>query len=74
MLLLPGGISSASGEVRAAFRALLSAERADYKLAVALVNTLVSYLVGRSERACASATRERAAQQPLRAAMIYELL
>ena len=43
-LLLPGGMSDDS-EARAAFRALLSAERAGYKLAVALVSTLVSYLV-----------------------------
>ena len=38
--------STADGEVRAVFRAMLSAERAGYKLAVALVSTLVSYLVG----------------------------
>ena len=41
--------SSADSEVRAAFRAMLSAERAGYKLAVALVSTLVSYLVGTAE-------------------------
>ena len=34
-----GGMSDDS-EVRAAFRAMLSAERAGYKLAVALVSTL----------------------------------
>ena len=52
-LLLPGGMSTststADSEVRAAFRAMLSAERAGYKLAVALVSTLVSYLVGTAE-------------------------
>ena len=49
-LLLPGGMSSsADSEARAAFRAMLSAERAGYKLAVALVSTLVSYLVGTAE-------------------------
>ena len=32
--------------VRAAFRTMLSAERAGYKLAMTLVSTLVSYLVG----------------------------
>ena len=37
---------SGDGEARAAFRALLSTERAGYKLASALVSTLVSYLVG----------------------------
>ena len=42
-------MSSADSEVRAAFRAMLSAERAGYKLAVALVSTLVSYLVGTAE-------------------------
>ena len=42
-------MSTAGGEVRAAFRAMLSAERAGYKLAVALVSTLVSYLVGTAE-------------------------
>ena len=49
--LLPGGMSTstADGEVCAAFRAMLSAERAGYKLAVALVSTLVSYLVGTAE-------------------------
>ena len=36
--------STADSEVRAAFRAMLSAERAGYKLAVALVSTLVSYV------------------------------
>ena len=41
--------STADSEVRAAFRAMLSAERAGYKLAVALVSTLVSYLVGTAE-------------------------
>ena len=42
-----GGMSGdADGEARAAFRALLSTERAGYKLASALVSTLVSYLVG----------------------------
>ena len=40
-----GGMSG-DGEARAAFRALLSTERAGYKLASALVSTLVSYLVG----------------------------
>ena len=50
-LLLPGGMSTSTAdiEVRAAFRAMLSAERAGYKLAVALVSTLVSYLVGTAE-------------------------
>ena len=43
-----GGMSDDS-EVRAAFRALLSTERAGYKLASALVSTLVSYLVGTAE-------------------------
>ena len=43
-----GGMSDDS-EVRASFRALLSAERASYKLAGALVSTLVSYLVGTAE-------------------------
>ena len=41
--------SSADSEARAAFRAMLSAERAGYKLSVALVSTLVSYLVGTAE-------------------------
>ena len=41
--------STADSEVRAAFRAMLSAERAGYKLAVALVSTLVPYLVGTAE-------------------------
>ena len=36
-------------EIRAAFRTMLSAERAGYKLAVTLVSTLVSYLVGTAE-------------------------
>ena len=36
--------STADSEVRAAFRAMLSAERAGYKLAVALVITLVARL------------------------------
>ena len=40
---------SDDSEARAAFRALLSAERAGYKLSVALVSTLVSYLVGTAE-------------------------
>ena len=44
-LLLPGGMSDEDG-VRAAFRTMLSAERAGYKLAMTLVSTLVSYLVG----------------------------
>ena len=37
--------ATADTEVRAAFRALLTAERAGYKLATALVSTLVTYLV-----------------------------
>ena len=43
--LSPGGMSDENG-VRAAFRTMLSAERAGYKLAMTLVSTLVSYLVG----------------------------
>ena len=42
-------MSDDDAEVRAPFRALLSAERAGYKLATALVSTLVSYLVGTVE-------------------------
>ena len=42
-------MSSGDSEARAAFRAMLSAERAGYKLSVALVSTLVSYLVGTAE-------------------------
>ena len=42
-------MSDDDAEVRAAFRSLLSAERAGYKLATALVSTLVSYLVGTVE-------------------------
>ena len=42
-------MSDADSEVRAAFRALLTAERAGYKLATALVSTLVTYLVGSVE-------------------------
>ena len=42
-------MSDDDAEVRAAFRTLLSAERAGYKLATALVSTLVSYLVGTVE-------------------------
>ena len=41
--------ATADTEVRAAFRALLTAERAGYKLATALVSTLVTYLVGSVE-------------------------
>ena len=41
--------ATADAEVRAAFRALLTAERAGYKLATALVSTLVTYLVGSVE-------------------------
>ena len=37
--------TAADTEVRAAFRALLTAERAGYKLATALVSNLVTYLV-----------------------------
>ena len=44
-----GGTSDDDAEVRAAFRAMLSAERAGYKLVIALVSTLVSYLVGTVE-------------------------
>ena len=42
-------MSDDDAEVRAAFRTLLSAERAGYKLVTALVSTLVSYLVGTVE-------------------------
>ena len=35
-------MSSADSEVRAAFRAMLSAERAGYKLSVVLVSTLLA--------------------------------
>ena len=41
--------ATADTEVRAAFRALLTTERAGYKLATALVSTLVTYLVGSVE-------------------------
>ena len=51
--------SSADSEVRAAFRAMLSAERAGYKLAVALVSTLVSYLVGTAELSDVSELRDQ---------------
>ena len=49
--LSPGGMTTATAdtEVRAAFRAHFSAERAGHKLATALVSTLVSYLVGTAE-------------------------
>ena len=47
-LFLPGGMSD-DGEVCAAFCSMLSAERAGYALAVALVSTLGSYLVGIAE-------------------------
>ena len=42
-------MTDADSEVRAAFRTLLAAERAGYKLATALVSTLVSHLVGTVE-------------------------
>ena len=42
-------MTDADAEVRAAFRSLLVAERAGYKLATALVSILVSYLVGTVE-------------------------
>ena len=41
--------ATADTELRAAFRALLTAERAGYKLSTALVSTLVTYLVGSVE-------------------------